>query len=273
MFLVNLYPLLKQALFTKDETIRIIVCKMVYFGRFIFFMRSENLLCTRNCLLNLYQNASKSALSQLKETILPPKPKKPEAAFFVYVRHVKSKLAEETPNIKYTEILKRASKKWAELNHTEKQYYVNVYVKNYEAYMNKLKEYNNSITDEQKKLWNKKKKEYKRNNSEIYTKRKYALLGKPKKPLNAYLCYLTSKKIEKDPNMTNQEWVKLLTTNWKKLSDTEKESYFTESAQLRIQYLKDLENWEIEMINSGHFDVVRPTILTKYKVTKEQEEK
>ncbi|XP_071856463.1 mitochondrial transcription factor A isoform X2 [Bombus fervidus] len=246
---------------------------MVYFGRFIFFTRLKNLLCTRNYLLNLYQNASKNTLNQLKETILPPKPKKPESVFFLYVRDNRSKFVEEIPNIRYTQLLKRASQEWAKLNHTEKQRYVNIYDSNYEVYMNKIKEYNNSITDEQKKLWEEKKKEYKKNNIAICTKQKYKLLGKPKKPPNAYFCYLVSKKIEKDPNITNKEWIKVMTTNWKKLSDTEKKSYFNESAQLQIQYLKDLEKWEIEMIHSGHSDLVRSTSLKKYNVTKEQEEK
>lgn len=237
----------------------------------MFFMRSENLLCTRNCLLNLYQNASKSALKQLKETILPLKPKKPEAPFLLYVKHVRSRFNEETPLIRYAEVLKRASREWAELNFTEKEYFINQYNKNREEYMNKLQEYNNSITDEQRQLWKKKKKEYIRNNSEI-DKRKYEVLGKPKKPLNAYFCYLTSKKNDRNPNMSHKEWIKLLTTSWKELSDAEKESYIIEATQLRTQYCKDLEKWEIEMIHSGHPDVVRPKILTKYNVTKQEEE-
>lgn len=121
----------------------------------------------RNCLLNLYQNASKSA----KDTILPPKPKKPESPFLLYVKHVKPRFLEETPNMKYAQILKSASSKWAELDLTNRKYFINQYYKNREVYIDKLKEYYNSITDEQKQLWEGKEKEYKRNNNEVNNKR------------------------------------------------------------------------------------------------------
>ncbi|XP_033304836.1 transcription factor A, mitochondrial-like isoform X2 [Bombus bifarius] len=238
---------------------------MVYFGRFIFLMRSDNLLRTRNCLLNLYQNASKSTLNRLKDTILPPKPKKPEPPFLLYVKHVKPKFLKETPDMRYSLILKRASKEWAELDFTKKECFIDQYHTNFEVYKNELKEYNDSLTDEQRQLWKKKKKEYEKNNSN-----KHEMLGKPKKPPNAYFCYISSKKNNKNPDMTSKEWVKLLSTSWKELSEAEKESYITEATQLQTQYYKDLEKWEMEMIQSGHIDVVRSKILTKYKNTKKE---
>lgn len=125
----------------------------------------------RNCLLTLYQNASKSALNQLKDTILPPKPKKPEAPFLLYVKHVKSRFLKETPDMRYSLILKRASKEWAELDLTEKECFMHQYSKKFEVYKNELKEYNDSITDEQRQLWKEKKKEYVQNNSHIDNKR------------------------------------------------------------------------------------------------------
>ncbi|XP_003394113.1 transcription factor A, mitochondrial [Bombus terrestris] len=246
---------------------------MVYFRRFIFLMRSENLLCTRNCLLNLYQNSSRSALRQLKDTVLPPKPKRPEGPFFLYVKHIKLKFLEETPDISQVQLLKRASRQWAELDLAEKEYFMNQYHKNREIYMNELKEYNNSITNEQRELWEKKKKEYLQNNSSLSNKRKYEMLGRPKKSLNPFLCYVTSKKNDKNPNTSFKEWVKLLSTSWKELSGAEKESYINKATQLSIQYQKDLEKWEVEMIHSGHPDVVRPKILRKYKNIEDKNEK
>ncbi|XP_033175403.1 transcription factor A, mitochondrial [Bombus impatiens] len=241
---------------------------MVYFGRFIFLMRSDNLLRTRNCLLNLYQNASKSTLNQLKDTILPPKPKKPESPFLLYVKHIKSRFLKETPNMKYSMMLKRASKEWTELDFTEKECFIDQYNTNFEVYKNELKEYNDSITDEQRQLWKKKKKEYEKKNND-----KHEMLGKPKKPPNAYFCYILSKKNNKDPDIAGQEWLKLLAISWSELSEAEKESYFTEATQLQTQYQKDLEKWEMEMIQSGHTDVVRCKMLTKYKKNTKKENK
>lgn len=61
-----------------------------------------------------------------------------------------------------------------------------------------------------------------------------------------------------------------MSISWKELSEAEKESYITEATQLQTQYYKDLEKWEMEMIQSGHTDVVRSKILTKYKNTKKE---
>lgn len=124
----------------------------------------------RNCLLNLYQNASKSTLDRLKDTILPPKPKKPEPPFLLYVKHVKLKFLKETPDMRYSLILKRASKEWAELDFTEKEYFIDQYHTNFEVYKNELKEYNDSLTYEQRQLWKEKKKEYEKNNSDVGNK-------------------------------------------------------------------------------------------------------
>lgn len=32
------------------------------------------------------------------------------------------------------------------------------------------------------------------------------MLGKPKRPLNAYFCYMSSRKNNKNPDMTNKVW-------------------------------------------------------------------
>ncbi|XP_031772203.1 high mobility group B protein 13 [Apis florea] len=131
---------------------------MMCYRKFIYFTRSETLLCTRNCLLNFYQNASKNVLKYINETILPSKPKKPISPFLLYVKDIKFKIEQEESNIKYSEILKKASKGWAELDPIEKENFRKQYVKNYEIYTKELKKYNNSLTNEQKELSEKKKK-------------------------------------------------------------------------------------------------------------------
>ncbi|XP_043521752.1 transcription factor A, mitochondrial-like [Frieseomelitta varia] len=234
---------------------------MMYSGRFLFFVRSEGLLCARSHLLSFHQNISKHMLKRLKETIFPLRPKKPVPPFLMYIRQVKPRFAEESPGIKYTEILQRAASEWSKLDVAEKENFVNEYNKSYKIYMEKLREYKNSLTEEQKQLWEQKKKEYEQVNS----KKKYEILGRPKRPINAYLSYLSSKRKDKDPDMHVKDWIKSMTENWNKLPDKEKEPYFTEAMQLKAQYHKDLEKWEMEMIRSGNSDIVRSKTLLKYK--------
>lgn len=99
-------------------------------------------------------------MKRLKETIFPSKPKKPEAPFLMYVRQVKPRFAEESPDMKYSEVLQRASSEWAKLDFTKKENFVNEYNKSFKIYTEKLREYENSLTEEQKQLWEQKKKEY-----------------------------------------------------------------------------------------------------------------
>ncbi|KAG6801873.1 transcription factor A, mitochondrial [Apis mellifera caucasica] len=241
---------------------------MMCYGKFIYFTRSETLLCKRNCLLNFYQNISKGVLKYIKETIIPSKPKKPISPFLLYVKDISLKIKQEKPDTKYSEILKKASRGWAELNPVEKENFTKEYIKNYEIYTKQLKEYNNSITDEQKQLWEEKKKEYENSNKKINSKQKK--LGKPKKPPNTYLLYLLSKKNEKDPNISFKDWLKSMTISWKKLPNIEKEPYVIKTMQLISQYKEDLEKWEMKMINSGHSDVVRLQTLLKYNLHKNE---
>ncbi|CAD1474734.1 unnamed protein product, partial [Heterotrigona itama] len=224
---------------------------------FLFFA----IQCFRNHLLSFHQNITKHALKRLKATIFPPKPKKPESPFLLYVRHVKPQFIKEEPDMKYSEILQRASNEWAKLDFVEKQNFRVEFDKNYKIYTEKLREYDDSVTEEQKQLWKQKKKEYEK--ADI--KKKYEVLGKPKKPLNAYLFYLWSKRKDKDPDIPTQDWIKSVSVSWKALSDEEKEPYITEAMQHNAQYSKDLKKWEMEMIRSGNFDIVRNKTLLEYK--------
>ncbi|XP_017757324.1 PREDICTED: high mobility group B protein 6 [Eufriesea mexicana] len=244
------------------------MCKMSHYKRFIFFMSSENLLPIRNCLLNLHQNASKNALKLIEEAFLPPKPKRPVSPFILYVKQIHHHFTEEEPNIKYSDVLKKASKRWAVLNPIEKEHFQKQYSEKYEAYTKKLQEYNNSITKEQKQLWEEKKKEYEQTSIGINNKRMHEIFGKPKKPSNAYLSYVMSKKSEKDPNISFKNWMKCMAIRWKELSNEEKEPYVDQAIHLLAQYKIDLEKWEMEMIRSGHPDIVRAKTLMKYNLAR-----
>ncbi|CAK9821720.1 Transcription factor A, mitochondrial [Anthophora retusa] len=245
---------------------------MAGFGRFIFFLYSENMLYTRSFSLNFHQNVSKSALKSIKETVFPPRPKKPEASFLLYIRSVKPKFIKENPHIKYTDIIKKASKEWAELDPIEKQSYQMQYSKNYETYMQQLKEYNDSITPEQKLLWEEKLNEYKQSNKHANNKQKCKTFGKPKKPSGAFLLYLSFKKNQRDLSIPFKTWMTSITETWNTLSDAEKEVYRKQAAKLMEQYAKELEEWETRMIHLGHPDIVRVKTVKKCEFKSEQQE-
>lgn len=101
----------------------------------------------------------------MEQAIFPSKPKKPEAPFLIFVRHVKPRIIEKAPDLKYSEVLHRASNEWTKLDFAEKENFINEYNRNFKIYTEKLKEYTNSLTKEQKQLWEQKKKEYEQANN------------------------------------------------------------------------------------------------------------
>ncbi|XP_076756028.1 mitochondrial transcription factor A [Xylocopa sonorina] len=241
---------------------------MAGYGSFMFFVHSKNLLSTRCNLLSCCRNASKLTLKSIRNTVFPLKPKRPETVFLLYLKHIRPKVIKENPNIKSTEIVRKASKEWAELDPIEKENFQRQYNRNYEVYVKELKEYNNSITDEQKQLWEEKKKEYIASNNQANNKQKSEVFGKPKKPLSAFLSYMATKKSERDPDTPFMHWLKSTTISWNALSEAEKEPYVTQAAQSMIKYRKDLDEWEMKMMRLGHSDIVRHKTLMKYKDVK-----
>lgn len=125
---------------------------------------------------SLYQNASKDALKSIRECILPPKPKRPQGTFLLYTKHVRPKFIQEQPGMKPVEVIKKASREWAELDPSEKEHFQKEYNDNYKMYIEQLKEYNNSITDEQKRLLEEKQKEYKQSNIQVDSKKVFVLV-------------------------------------------------------------------------------------------------
>ncbi|CAL7948059.1 unnamed protein product [Xylocopa violacea] len=244
---------------------------MLGYGSFMFLVHSRDLLRTRYNLLSFCQNASKSTLKSINETIFPLKPKKPESAFLLYLKHIRLKLTKENFRASQSQIMKIAGKEWEALDPIEKENFQRQYHTNYEIYLKELEEYNNSITDEQKQLWKEKKKEYMKNNNVANNKQKGEIFGKPKRPLNAFFTYITSHKAEKDPNIHPTHWIQSMSRNWNALSEAEKEPYFTKAAQSMAKYNIDLDKWELKMISEGHPKVVRHKTLMKYKNVKDQQ--
>ncbi|XP_029049903.1 transcription factor A, mitochondrial-like [Osmia bicornis bicornis] len=239
--------------------------KMAGYGRFMLFTDFGNVLCARNNLLNVYQSAPRNAFKYLHDSAFPPKPKKPQSAFFLYLNHVRSKFMQENPNLRAPEIVKKASEKWAELDPLEKEDFRKQYSQNYEMYVQELKAYNDSLTDEQKQLIQQNKEKSK----ETSDKQKKETFGKPKKPLTAFLAYMLSKKNEKDPNLAYKNWLQVISTNWNEMSDTAKQPYVAQATESMMQYRKNVDEWEKKMISLGHSDIVRRQTLRFKQLKKE----
>lgn len=63
--------------------------------------------------------------------------------------------------MKTTEVIRKASKEWNNMDPAVKENYKNQYSQQYEQYLKDLKEYEESLTDQQKELLTEQKKKYK----------------------------------------------------------------------------------------------------------------
>lgn len=157
---------------------------------------------------------------------LPNRPKKPMTPYFRFMKDVRPEIAASNPKVHLTEIVKLVAKRWADVDEKKKKMYEEEYKKDQIAYIGQRAAYESQLTDEQKEQI----KDYKRNVMLIKEKRevkkKLSTLGKPKKPISAFLHYLAEERVKAPHKIGSfRDWQKSTAEKWKKLSESDKEKY------------------------------------------------
>ncbi|KAL0126623.1 hypothetical protein PUN28_005170 [Cardiocondyla obscurior] len=193
--------------------------------------------------------STKSKLGGGKNS-LPPKPKRPLNVFLMYYTSVRNKLQEEYPHCKAKELVVKASQKWAEIDPTIKQNLQKQYLEQASLYKKKLVDYENSLTNDQKVeiVQELLKKGQKFKKSEI--KQKLLELGKPKRPLTAFMLFLQSKKNDKKPQVSHKDFLLNMSEEWKNMTTEAKNKYNEESKNLLEKYKIEMKKWEDNMIQA-----------------------
>lgn len=224
--------------------------------KLLFPINGINLLCTRR--LATTQDPTVSKLKRnIEKSILPPKPKKPLNAYMQYYLSVKDKVHKDYPNYTQKELMKKIAEQWTQVAPAVKENLQKQYMEQQSAYKQKLMDYKSSITDDQQMLIKKEliKKEHALERSQV--KQKLAELGKPKRPLSAFILFMQDNKMVKDSQVSQQDWMKNLSKEWKNLTMEAKNKYITEAAQLIEQYKTEIKKWEENMIRAGHQDLLK----------------
>lgn len=235
---------------------------MITTWRLLFPINGANLLCTRR--LATTQDSIVSKLKRnIEKDILPPKPKKPLNAFIQYFLSIKEQLHKEYPNCTQKDILKKVAEQWTQVDPTIKQNFQKQYMEQQSVYKQKLMDYKNSITDDQQMLIQNQliKKEHALERSQI--KQKLADLGKPKRPLTAFFLFMQDNKMLKDSQVSQKDWMKNISKEWKNLTMEAKNKYTAEAVRLTEKYKTDIKKWEKNMIQEGHQDLLKSTLKSK----------
>lgn len=208
----------------------------------------------------------------IEKDSLPSKPKRPPNVFLQYYSSVKDKLQAEYPHYKPKELVKKASEKWTQVDPTIKQNLQKLYHEQTFIYKQKLMDYENSLTDKQKVeiVQDLLRKGHSAKKAEI--KRKLTELGKPKRPLSAFMLFLQNKRVTKKPQESHKDWISNVTNEWKNMTIEAKNKYSAEAKDLLEKYKIEMKKWEEDMIQAGHYNFVKSNIKHKLETHKREKQ-
>lgn len=179
-----------------------------------------------------------SARTIEKNLGLPISPKKPLTPYFRFLLEVRPEIKANNPKSSFQDITRIAAKKWADVSETKKNKYETEFKKEQVVYIKERAAYESQITDDIREQI----KSYKNGLTELKEKReikkKVESLGKPKRPINAYILYLTEERLNNSHKSgTYREWLTTTAEKWKIMSDADKDKYF-KSSKAQIQKYK-----------------------------------
>nr|CAD7198385.1 unnamed protein product [Timema douglasi] len=164
----------------------------------------------------------------------------------------------------YTKII---AQQWKKLEPPAKQKFEEEFKKEMIHYIAVRVSYENSLTDQQKKDLQKAKEQKVESKQQRQLKMKKKELGKPKKPITAFLMFFQEKaKLRGD--IPFKIWQQKMSQEWESLPDEIKVQYLDKASQYWQSYLQELQLWEEKMIRLGHIDVVRNEALIEPRSNK-----
>lgn len=90
-------------------------------------------------------------------------------------------------------------------------------------------------------------------------------LGKPRKPLTAYLMFITEE-MQNRGNMAVQEYMVMAANKWNEMDINSKKKYIDAATVDNDKYKELLFKWEDDMIKAGRFDLVRAHSLSNENI-------
>nr|CAD7405159.1 unnamed protein product [Timema cristinae] len=238
---------------------------------------------------------------------IPVKPKKPLTPFFRFMGQIRPMVAQQHPGARVTDHTKIIAQQWKELEPPAKKKLEEEFKKEMIHYLAVRVSYENSLTDQQKKdlqkakeekVESKQQKRLKMRKKKIRAKwvvwearkdwmqkltemlervveeRKMVLysqkkkeLGKPKKPLSAFLIFF-QEKANLRGDTPFKIWQQKVSQEWESLPDEKKVQYLDKASHYWQSYIQELQLWEEKMIRLGHIDVVRNEALIEPRSNK-----
>ncbi|XP_050546342.1 transcription factor A, mitochondrial [Daktulosphaira vitifoliae] len=222
------------------------------------FVNSNSFInrCTNSFVIG--SNAGYAQKSREGKLGLPLKPKKPNPPFFKFLQEKRINMM-SNDNMKLKDVAQEASKLWKDVDVDSKNEMNEIYRKELEQYKQDIESYKKNLTKEQKDEIMRA--QYDEIESKMKRKMKKELkeLGKPRKPLTAYLLYLVERNEERG-NLSIQDFMKKVGKEWREMNNDSKQKYVTAASVENEKYLTAINQWEKSMINIGRSDLVRISV-------------
>ncbi|KAL4142655.1 hypothetical protein QTP88_005070 [Uroleucon formosanum] len=200
--------------------------------------------------------AQKSVINKLQ---LPLKPKKPSPPFFQYLKERRQEVIEKH-NLNFKDAVRFLSESWKDFDNNTKKKMTDIYNKELEQYKDSIRAFNENLTVDQKNELFRVKYEQIEQRTKRKLKKELKELGKPRKPLTAYLKFVTEE-IKNHGNEPVQTYMVTVASKWKELDENRKTKYIESAAVDNDNYKNALLKWENDMIKAGRLDLVRARAL------------
>ncbi|XP_064001088.1 transcription factor A, mitochondrial [Pogoniulus pusillus] len=184
------------------------------------------------------------------------RPKRPLTAYFRFVKDNHLAFKQKSPEISNLELMKKLGGAWRELPASQKQVYEEAQKTDWQKYKEQMAVYQAQLTPAQTAALKEERRRRLAKRRSVRVKRELSILGKPKRPRNAFNIFL-SEKFQESQGISPVAKLKHVYDTWLKLSTSQKQPYLQLAEDDKVRYVNEMKSWEAKMVEIGREDLVR----------------
>ncbi|NXP71442.1 TFAM factor, partial [Ramphastos sulfuratus] len=184
------------------------------------------------------------------------RPKRPLTSYFRFLKDNRLAFKQKNPGINTSELVKKLAGAWRELPASQKQVYEEARKRDWQKYKEQLATYKAQLTPAQAAALREERRKQLAKRRSFRVKRELTVLGKPKRPRNAFNMFV-SEHFQESQGITPVAKLKQLFDTWQKLSASQRQPYLQLAEDDKVRYANEMKSWEAKMVELGREDLVR----------------
>ncbi|NXQ91379.1 TFAM factor, partial [Nyctibius grandis] len=184
------------------------------------------------------------------------RPKRPLTAYFRFLKDNHSAFRQKNPEMTNLELVKKIAGAWKELPASQKQVYEEARKTDWQRYTEQLAAYKAQLTPAQAAALKEEKRKRLAKRRSFKAKRELTVLGKPKRPRNAFNIFV-SENFQESEGASPAAKLKQLFDAWQKMSSSQKQPYLQLAEDDKVRYENEMKSWEAKMVELGREDLIR----------------